>query len=228
MTTPPPVAGRTLVASYLLLRKAIGYLGLTLPLVLAIGGFVRQFAIQESMSSYYHTDMRNIFVGVLCAIGVFMLSYRGPEPKDLFAGDLACLFAVGVALFPVNPPGSSSLVGYFHYFFATSLFLTLSYFSLCLFTKTTPGQQPTRKKVQRNAVYKACGYTMLSAIALIAVVKLLGLDAEGAALHALDPVFWLEAITVVAFGVSWLTKGEAIPMLNDEAAPATGMPGRGR
>jgi uncharacterized membrane protein len=29
-------------------------------------------------------------------------------------------------------------------------------------------------------------------------------------LQALNPVFWLESIAVVAFGVSWLVKGEAI------------------
>jgi len=30
------------------------------------------------------------------------------------------------------------------------------------------------------------------------------------ALQALDPVFWLETAAVLAFGISWLTKGEAI------------------
>jgi len=36
-----------------------------------------------------------------------------------------------------------------------------------------------------------------------------------AALADLTPVFWLEAVADVAFGVSWLVKGEAI--LADEA-----------
>jgi len=31
----------------------------------------------------------------------------------------------------------------------------------------------------------------------------------------LNPVFWLETITIEAFGISWLTKGQAI--LKDEA-----------
>jgi hypothetical protein len=29
-------------------------------------------------------------------------------------------------------------------------------------------------------------------------------------LTAFNPVFWLETIAILAFGVSWLTKGEAI------------------
>jgi hypothetical protein len=211
MTPPasPPVPEDPLVISYLFLRKMIGGLGIGLPFALLIGSLVRHFAIQDSMSAYYHTDMRNIFVGTLCAIGVFFWSYRGYERKDAIAGDLACAFAVGVALFPVNPPGGDSPIGYFHYVFATSLFLTLSYFSLCLFTKTNPAAAPTPKKLQRNIVYRVCGYTMLAAIAAIAVIKLLHLD------ESLNPVFGLEATTVVAFGVSWLTKGEAI--LKDEA-----------
>ena len=34
------------------------------------------------------------------------------------------------------------------------------------------------------------------------------------AVDSLAPIFWLESLAVVAFGVSWLTKGEAI--LKDE------------
>jgi hypothetical protein len=36
-----------------------------------------------------------------------------------------------------------------------------------------------------------------------------------ATIRELDPVFWLESLAVVAFGVSWLTKGEMI--LKDES-----------
>jgi len=37
---------------------------------------------------------------------------------------------------------------------------------------------------------------------------------EHTVLQNFKPVFWLEALSVVSFGVSWLTKGEAI--LGDE------------
>jgi hypothetical protein len=36
----------------------------------------------------------------------------------------------------------------------------------------------------------------------------------GSALKAFDPVYWLEAMAIVAFWISWLIKGEAI--LKDE------------
>ena len=66
---------RSLVFSYLALRKAIGLLGIVFPFVVSLGALVLfQTAIQSSISSYYHTGMRDVFVGTLCAI-VFFCSH---------------------------------------------------------------------------------------------------------------------------------------------------------
>ena len=60
------------VIAYKKLRKAIGVLGTALPFVLAAGGyFFFSTGIQSSLSAYYHTDMGDVFVGTLWAIGVF-------------------------------------------------------------------------------------------------------------------------------------------------------------
>lgn len=208
----PPTPGGTLVLSYLGLRKAIGIIGIALPLVLALGKIPLDGpGIQNSISSYYYTGMRDVFVGSLCAIAVFLMSYRGHEWKDDIAGDLACIFAIGVALFPTtpdaDPTSSEKLVGALHLTFAASFFLALAYFSLVLFRKTDPTRTPTPRKLQRNVVYTVCGYAILACIALIVLVALLPGDTP---VKRLDPVFWLESVAVVAFGVSWLIKGEAI------------------
>lgn len=164
--------------------------------------------IQDSISGYYYTDMRNFFVGSLCAIGLFLMSCRGYDRKDEIAGILACIFAVGVAFFPTTPSGgATTIVGVLHLTFAALLFLTLAYFSLALFTKTAPDKDPTRQKRQRNTVYRVCGYTIIACIACIVLVKLTPLKSL---VEPLTPVFWLESLAVVAFGISWLTKGEAI------------------
>ena len=207
-----------LVISYLTLRKAIGLLGIALPFIISIGALLLfQTGLQDSISNYYYTCMRNVLVGILCAIGVFLLSYKGYERKDDIAGDLACAFAVGVALFPTRPPDSASslaeTIGTFHFIFAASFFLTLSYFSLFLFTKTNPEGVPSRRKLQRNKVYRVCGFTMVLCLLLILIEGRLP-NALKESLKAYHPVFWLESIAVVAFGISWLTKGEAI--LKDE------------
>jgi len=85
----------------------------------------------------------------------------------------------------------------------------LIYFSLFLFTKTSTPREPTSQKLQRNILYKVCGYTMAVCILLIAVYYLLA--EETASLPGTyKPVYWLEAVAILAFGVSWFTKGEAI------------------
>ncbi|OGW61299.1 MAG: hypothetical protein A2638_00030 [Nitrospirae bacterium RIFCSPHIGHO2_01_FULL_66_17] len=215
MTQEPSLNG-SLVISYLDLRKAIGIIGTALPFVLAFGNIlVEGPGIQDSISSYYHTGMRDVFVGSLCAIAVFLMSYRGYERKDDIAGDLACVFALGVALFPTTPDVNITprdhIIGALHLLFAAGFFLTLAFFSLVLFRKTDPTRAPTRGKLKRNAVYTLCGYTILVCLAFIVVVAFLSSDSP---VKKLDPVFWFEAAAIVAFGVSWLTKGEAI--LKDE------------
>ncbi len=85
------------LASYLTLRKGIGYLGLALPVVLGFGGML--FAnpgLRSSVSAYYHTGLGDVLVGTICVIGIFLFAYKGYEPKDDWAGDFACFCAIGL------------------------------------------------------------------------------------------------------------------------------------
>jgi len=215
MTGQEAESNDSLVVSYLVLRRAIGIIGMALPLVLAVGKLLAGYpGVQSSVSGYYYTVMRDVFVGSLCAIAVFLLSYRGYEHRDDLAGDLACAFALGVALCPTTPDVNAAprdkVLGGLHVVFAAAFFSTLAYFSLVLFRKTDPSRAPTLQKLRRNVVYTLCGYTILACIALIGVMGLLPADSPVMELH---PVFWLEATAIVAFGVSWLIKGET--MLKD-------------
>ncbi len=225
------------LASYLTLRKGIGYLGLALPFILGIGGMLLpEPGLRSSISAYYHTGLGDVFVGTIFAIGIFLFSYKGYEPQDDRAGDFACFCAIGLALFytfpdmgdssrgiglTVSPATAETLekIAVAHFVFAAGFFLTLAYFSLCLFTKSDPDKKPSQEKLQRNIVYRVCGYVILLAIALIALgglIQKLELlpEATLSTIVSLDPVFWLESIAIVAFGVSWSVKGEAI--LRDE------------
>jgi len=194
-----------LAVSYLTLRKVIGLMGVLFPFILAIGCVLLSplTGIQESISAYYGTIMRNVFVGVLFTIGWFLFAYKGYEDQDDMAGDLACLFALGVALFPITNP--HQWVQVMHLIFAASLFITLAYFSMVLFTKSD-GKMTTRKKT-RNKIYKSCGWIMLACIALILVYKLF---LQHTVIAALQPTFWLETFALWAFGVSWMTKGKLL------------------
>lgn len=213
---------RSFVISYMGLRKAIGVVGLTLPFVLAFGKvFIDGPGIEFSISSYYYSSMRDVFVGAMCSIGIFLFSYRGYERKDDIAGNLACFFAIGLALVPTAPDNSDVprelFIGYFHLAFAAGFFLTLAYFSLFLFTKTNPDKSPTGQKVQRNRVYRVCGALIVISLLLIVVCKQLQPDAP---VMRLEPIFWLESVAVISFGISWLVKGEVI--FKDSAKGMTG------
>ena len=210
---------QALLISYLTLRKIVGLLGAALPFVVSLGAAALfQQGLQASISAYYYTGTRDVFVGMLWAIGIFLLSYRGYQAKDSIAGDVASVCAIGIALFPTTPPDAPQTTGSgaVHLVFATVFFLTLAYFSLFLFTKTNQ-PKPTARKLQRNKVYRACGLAILACLALILVDAVLPDDLANS-LRRLEPRFWLESIAIVAFGISWLTKGEAI--LADEKSPS--------
>jgi hypothetical protein len=92
--------------------------------------------------------------------------------------------------------------------------MTLIFFSLFLFTKTDETRRPTRRKLQRNVVYQICSGLMVACLLLMGVYTFL--PETGKALFAhLKPIYWLEALAILAFGVSWFVKGEAI--LKDDA-----------
>ncbi|HVZ41992.1 MAG TPA: DUF998 domain-containing protein [Candidatus Kapabacteria bacterium] len=209
--TSQPEAANSLVISYLSLRTCIGVIGITLPLVLSLGALLADGpGLRSSISSYYYSGMGDVFVGSMCAIGIFLMSYRG-YGNDHVASLAAGTFAVGVALCPMGssatPSAHERLIGNLHYGFAALLFLLLAYFCLRLFTKTDPAKPPTRRKLQRNVVYRICGVIILLAIAFVAAISPLPADA---AIWKFNPVFWMESLAIVAFGVSWLVKGEAI------------------
>lgn len=203
--------------SYNTLRRIIGILGFAFPIVLSVGAilFGGCDCIQKSISIYYHTIMHNLFVGILSAIGLFLFTYKGYEKKDAIAGNLAGIFAFGVAYFPCSITGpftnclptplDTGILFTIHLISAALLFITLAYFSICLFTKSHG--QITKMKIKRNSLYRTCGFIMLSCIALIGVIALLNHFGIWLGLKKLHYIFWLESIALWAFGISWLVKG---------------------
>jgi hypothetical protein len=209
----------TLVVDYLTLRKAVGILGVALPVVLLVGSFVfgECNRVEKSISDYYYTVMGHYLVGTLCAVSLFLFSYKGYDKTDNRASNLAALFAVGVAFFPTacadhNPycnvltTNSSDFVNTMHNLIAALFFLTLAFYSYFLFTKSTVA--PSARKEQRNNIYKICAVVMLAAVVLIALI--LNIPFLEKILSPYKPVFILETTALWAFGVSWLVKGQFI------------------
>lgn len=207
------LSDRNLVITHKTLRRAIGVAGMLMPFMLGLGAaLLCGTGIQSSVSAYYHTCMRDSFVGLLCVIGVFLFSYRGyRNSEDNFVSNLGGFFALGVAFFPTTPlTGATPLsktLGTLHLGFAALFFGTLIYFSMVLFVKTADGRTPTQLKQRRNKVYRGCGLAMSVALGLIVLLHVVPKAwTDAAAVY--KPVFWLESVAIIAFGIAWLTKGK--------------------
>src|SRR5262245_55676940 len=97
--------GDALRAAYIFLQKLVGGIAVALPPVLIIGGLVLgKQSLESSLSAYYYTPMGDVFVGALCALGVFLLSYQHHATPDYQLDNYlsygASAAAIGVALVP--------------------------------------------------------------------------------------------------------------------------------
>lgn len=204
--TAPHLADRRSneLVSYCTLRRVVGVLGVSLPVVLAVWGFalLGEVRLQPSISDYYLLRTRDAFVGVLFTIGWFLFTYRGYDWRDNTAGDLACVFALGVALFPNGGSRGEHII---HVVSATALLLVLAYFSFFLFTLSDAW--PTAQKLVRNRICRTCGVAIVMCIVAIGAESLF---VDVASPNRLSPVFWLESVALWAFGWSWFVKGETL------------------
>jgi hypothetical protein len=191
------------VHSYLSLRRAVGWIGILLPFVLVAGNIIifSGNGILQNMSVYYHTGMRDIFVGSICAIALFLFFYRGYDMWDDISADIAGVFALGVAFFPTVKDGPWDWVARVHFYSAAGFLVILALISIFLFTRGE--ENPTTMKNRRNMIYRTCGIVMLLALASIEVFFLFFDGMYSGSKFVLIA----ETVTLMAFGISWLTKG---------------------
>jgi len=203
---------RLQIINPLALRKLVGFLAFLLPVVVAIGVPVlsNDVGLQNSISAYYYTIMRNYFIGTLCAVAVVLFCYKGYEKQDDMAGDIAALLALMVAFFPTTPDHlagcdnvlcKAEFFGIVHLTAAALLFLVLAYFSLKLFTKSnTPKEHWKAPKRRRNAIYNTCGWTMIGCMILL--IPFFAINELTELREKLKVVFILEFAMLWAFGIS--------------------------
>jgi hypothetical protein len=202
--------------SYMAFRKLVGWVAIALPVFVWIGASVLEaIPMQDSISAYYYTSMRDVFVGFLCAVGVFLCLYRGVSRFDAALTIIAGAAVTSIALLPMDPvydpiiqqrfPEFNATVCYvnhgplkFHFLASVLFFLSISILTIFRFPLT---KEPviTPQKQWRNAVYFLCGLTMIFGIVII-----------GIQLMRHGSIFWPETFAIGAFGVAWLTKGQVI------------------
>jgi hypothetical protein len=193
------------------LRFGIGSIGILLPPALPIGNWIFVQAghhteiLPSSMSSSYYTATRNIFVGSLCALGVFLIGYRFNKRDDVWS-TVAGVFAIGVATFPTAPKVPTtyqSVVGYFHLSFAAILLGSLAMFCISSFRDPTDDGRRTA-----NRAYLVSG---VSIIAFLVIAVAAGATHWGDNWR-LTPLYACEALSVWAFGAAWIAAAVELGM----------------
>lgn len=210
-------SNRNLVFSYLALRRLIGIIGLIFPLLLISGGFFfGKYCVLTSLSSYYYSNMRDLFVGLLMVLGFFLITYKGYSRLDNIINSASGIFALTTASFPCLtaiysrvgifqlPPGISNCI---HLSSAVLFLLLLGINSFFLFTKTKHKGSLPKAKYWRNVVYRVCGLLIFIIIFLLGLLTgIMGWD--WLEKHYL--ILIAEALMLFAFGSSWLVKGQTL------------------
>lgn len=217
---PPEDPGRLdFTKSYQLTRLVVGVIGVALPVMLITFDALifGQSPVRESLSAYYHSGMRDWFVGSLCAIGVGLFTYMGTRigSFDNWVSTVSGVCAIVVAFFPTQTLFGQTptplqnkfgipLVDTIHVTFAAIFLALLGLMSLRF--GIGDGQRLDRTEIQRKAwrsVHFACAAAIWLSIAMIVVIKLANISAPQAILIG-------EIVAIVAFGVSWFSKGSEL------------------
>ncbi len=197
-------------------RQLIGYLGMSLPILLWLiaawrpTGLLPRWAHLDSVSSYYYSGAVTVFVGILIALAVFLFTYQGyanpHQRRDRVAAIVAGTAATLVAFFPTDVPSGLPApswwrpwMGWTHGVSATILFLSFIFFSLFQFPRSSGDRQALQpSKRVRNGIYFCCGGAMVICVLWAGIAE-----------FARAPIFWPEALALEFFAASWLVKGRA-------------------
>jgi len=223
-SAPPPPSALTsqqLVMSYLLMRVFVGTIGLLLPWVLLIGNWLAGQAVQPSISNYYYTPMRNVFVGALWALAMFLIAYNGYDWPDRLITNIAGVCAIGISLFPTPPYGPSTAhqqqIGYFHFAFAGVAFLLLGVMALRFASREpTPAGLPFAGRCRYAFGFTGPGASSTPTWELVTYrvggFLIIGCAALCYPLWQVDAytLIFLETIILTAFGATWFIKGRKI------------------
>jgi hypothetical protein len=235
---PPSLDDRTdpaalYVRSYLMIRTVVGFLGIALPIVFIIGEafFLNgDVHIRGSISAYYHTSMRDLFVAGLSVIGFLLMTYMSAQPRtwDFWLSLVAGIAVIGVVFFPIRRPGrtgTSPLCGtdpapagcstvqqalgetttaVVHFVCATIFILSLAAIAFVFAHREKKYENDTRMAL----VQRICGWAIIVAIAWAGVGFFVDLT-----IWELTPLYVGEVISVWAFGISWLLKGRDLRIL---------------
>lgn len=194
------------VITYQNLRRNIGLLGLTLPLILAMGVGLD---IRPSISHFYYTNMGVIFTGTLWIFGALLIAYVGYD-NDNAITSIAGILIIIVSIVPTQYIGDESQAvnahqtewkDYIHLFSAGTFFALMGYMSFFSFTREL-GRKPY--KIRRRKIYRVSGVMVWVSIGSLIPVTIFDIHVT-----SID-VFLMETVALMFFGTSWLVKSKSL------------------
>lgn len=213
----PELLRKHVTATYLTLRTGIAVIAAILPLALWLGGAIRfGLPLETSMSAYYNTGMRDIFVGVLCATGAFLYLYKGFGDRENYALNAAGVFAVLTALIP--PGGTKLALGLTPHGLAGVLFfVAIGYVCIFRASDTLPLMLDKAAAAMYSRAYKIFGWLMIaSPVAAYVLDQFLRQTEAG------SYIFFVEVVGVWTFAAYWLLKSREIAQTDAERLAAVG------
>ena len=198
-----------------MLRLGLAIAAFAFPLLLWAGGHVLgHLPLAGSMSAYYHASdpvhpelgapgqgiMRNVFVGILFAVGALLIVYQGMSPFEDWALNLAGVMAFGIALFPKRwgaaPNGD---VFSLHGFFAISFFVSIAYVCIWRAADSLVLIHDPQKKARYERTYKSLGLAMV-------VCPLLAWGLISLLPFKKTAIFFVELAGIYVFAIFWVVK----------------------
>ena len=203
-----------MLGTYHSLRLGIFVIGLLFPAALWLGGLARGVSLQPSISAYYYTPLRDVFVGVLVAIGLLLYLYKGFSTRENVALNAAGIFAVGVANLPtVQGDGPRNTVQTLHVVCAVAFFLCIAYVAIRRSVDTLKFLPTGALERRFRRTYRTLGSLMIAFPAFALVMS------EG---FGIPYTFNVEAAGIVVFALYWGVKSWEMAMTQVDQRAAAG------
>lgn len=221
------------------LRWIVGLIAILIPVVLFLASkYLDSVSLQPSISHYYLTPMRDLVMGSLFALAVFLCSYRGykPEKGEWLTDRIVCFWAgfflIIVVICPIatevfasnnstgiDIPSIWVIVGkaipQVHQYSAITFITLLGILAFVNFTRAgrLGVSLPFRYRVE-HGFYRLSGLTIFACVGALVAQYFIGLS-KGIDGWVFFPqaTFWFESAAVFAFGFSWLIKTRLLKLI---------------
>jgi hypothetical protein len=207
---------RDILISYLNLRAALGLSAIALPILVWGIGLMNGVQIKTSISAYYHLPpTRDIFVAILCAIGVFLFTYKGYSDETWLNRALG-VAAIGVGMCPTGYKGMSSdlytsILAILHNICAFVLFSGMALLVSYSFPKnqSKSSKLPLGQQKTNSFLYRLCGLVIIG-FGGFYLIRALWYWLNRQKLPSDPTLFYVEFASILAFGFAWLFKSHLI------------------